>query len=101
VILKGNISFALKGIALCGAVLVAGFAQAETDPIAQEDREIFVAAMISAGCLVGPDNAADVEKMTGFPEWKLTEIVDRLLEEGQIVPLEAGKGITLINEGCP
>ena len=99
-ILSGNISFGVKGVALCGVVLSAGCAPADESHVTQKQKDRFIAAMVSAGCFVNSEEtAAIVEKQTGFSEEKLTAIVLELKETGEIV--RESDSIKLINEGCP
>jgi len=96
----GNISFGVKGVALCGVVLSAGCAPADESHVTQKQKDRFIAAMVLAGCFVNSEEtAAIVEKQTGFSEEKLTAIVLELKETGEIV--RESDSIKLINEGCP
>ena len=96
----GNISFATKAVALCGMVFAAGCASAAEDRVTQKQKDKFIAAMISTGCYVNSEEeAAIVEKQTGFSEEKLTAIVLELKETGEVI--RDSDSLKLINEGCP
>ncbi|AXX97370.1 hypothetical protein [Profundibacter amoris] len=96
----GNISFVTKAVALCGMAFTAGCAPADESHVTQKQKDRFIAAMISAGCLVNSEEAAvKVEKQTGFSEEKLTAIVLELKETGEVV--RESDSLKLINEGCP
>jgi hypothetical protein len=72
-----NISYGIKGGAVCAAILVAGCADVE-HVFSDRDMDRFVTAMISVDCKVDASNHETVEKATGFSTDKLTEITDYL-----------------------
>lgn len=95
-----NISFAVRGLAVCGLTLMAGCVDADRG-FSNRDLKRFEAAMIAVDCTVSVENSAVVEQSTGFSEEKLGDITAYLRKKQLISLNEDPAGMTLINEGCP
>lgn len=95
-----NISFAAKGLAVCGLTLVAGCAGGDRG-FSNRDMDRFVTVLIAQDCTVTAENAAEVETTTGFSKEKLGKITRYLRGKNLIAMTGDFDGMTLINEGCP
>lgn len=96
-----NIGFAVKGLAVCSLMTLAGCADDMERGFSSRDMNRFVAVMITHDCTVTDKNAAAIEETTGFSKEKLGKITRYLRGKHLVTLTDDRDGMILINEGCP